>query len=439
MALIKCPECGKEKVSDTAEACPDCGYGIRVYFDKIKLEELQREKNERERKELERKTKEIEAAKMETKMKRQEFLGKYKYSLVIGLVAIIILFVLFGATLYLKSDSKKYQDAQKLFDNESYLEAKDIFLNIKDKRTVEDEINNCNYNIAKQLIAQGQYSDAIDMLGVVYGYTDTLELINEAKYGIAMDFFASGNTKDAFEILYGFKDSENYSEDIMMCIEQDNKAVFDFAEELYEDAQFENALEIFNMLNKSESSEELKNYIWYCKEYIKIQGYWYNERDKNKYVVVDGNTITIHGSIISEATMKEYNNHIIGDGSYSIKPTILVNKTTNELYLKFEIDNASKDVTIRPPIGSDSLGFVRKYQKGEQDIILISVYLKDDAQSPYWRVEPQIGMTADEVRSSTWGNPKKKDTYSWGVKEQWVYSGYRYIYLEDGIVTSISE
>lgn len=36
MALITCPECGREKVSDTATACPDCGYGIKEHFDKIK-------------------------------------------------------------------------------------------------------------------------------------------------------------------------------------------------------------------------------------------------------------------------------------------------------------------------------------------------------------------------------------------------------------------
>ena len=34
MALIKCPECGREKVSDTAEACLGCGYGIRKHFEK---------------------------------------------------------------------------------------------------------------------------------------------------------------------------------------------------------------------------------------------------------------------------------------------------------------------------------------------------------------------------------------------------------------------
>ncbi len=38
--LVKCPECGKENVSDSAEACPDCGYGIKSYFEEIKQEEL---------------------------------------------------------------------------------------------------------------------------------------------------------------------------------------------------------------------------------------------------------------------------------------------------------------------------------------------------------------------------------------------------------------
>lgn len=57
------------------------------------------------------------------------------------------------------------------------------------------------------------------------------------------------------------------------------------------------------------------------------------------------------------------------------------------------------------------------------------------------RPDPSIGMTADQVRNSTWGSPKEinKSTYSWGTKEQWVYSDYRYIYLENGIVTSIHD
>ena len=53
---------------------------------------------------------------------------------------------------------------------------------------------------------------------------------------------------------------------------------------------------------------------------------------------------------------------------------------------------------------------------------------------------PKVGMTAEQVRKSRWGNPNKinKDTYSWGVTEQWVYK-QGYVYLENGIVTSVSE
>ncbi|MEA4921054.1 MAG: zinc ribbon domain-containing protein [Clostridiaceae bacterium] len=35
MALVKCPECGRENVSDSAEACPSCGFAIKKHFDQI--------------------------------------------------------------------------------------------------------------------------------------------------------------------------------------------------------------------------------------------------------------------------------------------------------------------------------------------------------------------------------------------------------------------
>lgn len=42
MAIIKCPECNHD-VSDTAVACPSCGYGIKKHFDDIKLQEKRQE------------------------------------------------------------------------------------------------------------------------------------------------------------------------------------------------------------------------------------------------------------------------------------------------------------------------------------------------------------------------------------------------------------
>lgn len=40
MALIACPECGKEKVSDLAETCPECGFPIKTYYENKKKSEL---------------------------------------------------------------------------------------------------------------------------------------------------------------------------------------------------------------------------------------------------------------------------------------------------------------------------------------------------------------------------------------------------------------
>lgn len=32
MALVKCPKCGREGVSDKATSCPGCGYNIKKHF-----------------------------------------------------------------------------------------------------------------------------------------------------------------------------------------------------------------------------------------------------------------------------------------------------------------------------------------------------------------------------------------------------------------------
>lgn len=53
MALVDCPECGRENVSDTAEQCPQCGYAIKNYFEREKRkayyaeQELVLKKNEK--------------------------------------------------------------------------------------------------------------------------------------------------------------------------------------------------------------------------------------------------------------------------------------------------------------------------------------------------------------------------------------------------------
>lgn len=54
--------------------------------------------------------------------------------------------------------------------------------------------------------------------------------------------------------------------------------------------------------------------------------------------------------------------------------------------------------------------------------------------------KPKIGMTKEQVINTKWGEPSKRniDEYEWGTFEQWVYPNYRYVYFENGIVTSVS-
>lgn len=110
----------------------------------------------------------------------------------------------------------------------------------------------------------------------------------------------------------------------------------------------------------------------------------------------------------------------------------------NNLYIfnsKEDTKDFSKAVFIFK-YEADTLTYDYKYDTFSVKKISNDIQLPETSYVP----EPSIGMTATEVTTSTWGKPKKinKSTYSWGTREQWVYGDGRYIYLEDGIVTSIS-
>lgn len=59
--LVVCPECGKEKVSDSAESCPECGYNIKKHFDDIRKAEQEKKEAEKKKKEEEERIKKEKA------------------------------------------------------------------------------------------------------------------------------------------------------------------------------------------------------------------------------------------------------------------------------------------------------------------------------------------------------------------------------------------
>ncbi|MGG2055916.1 hypothetical protein ABFY48_16135 [Lysinibacillus pakistanensis] len=52
-----------------------------------------------------------------------------------------------------------------------------------------------------------------------------------------------------------------------------------------------------------------------------------------------------------------------------------------------------------------------------------------------------IGMTKEEVLVDGWGKPIdiNRTTTTYGVSEQWIYDDYKYLYFEDGILTTIQD
>jgi hypothetical protein len=52
-----------------------------------------------------------------------------------------------------------------------------------------------------------------------------------------------------------------------------------------------------------------------------------------------------------------------------------------------------------------------------------------------------LGMTKEEVLTNGWGRPIEinRTQSTTGTSEQWVYSGFKYLYFEDGILTTIQD
>lgn len=94
MALVNCPECGKSNVSDTAEQCPECGYGIKAHFVKIKLEEMRIESEKqaeirRQEFEAEEKRRQEERIKNVPKLEKPQLIAPIVVTVISALITLL--------------------------------------------------------------------------------------------------------------------------------------------------------------------------------------------------------------------------------------------------------------------------------------------------------------------------------------------------------------
>lgn len=121
--------------------------------------------------------------------------------------------------------------------------------------------------------------------------------------------------------------------------------------------------------------------------------------------------------------------------------TLYIFKDKNDItdkekaFLKFQYNNEKLTYNFIP-------GYEHNNYLGREYTINLNK-ISDNVEKPSKEIikEPKIGMTKAEAEVSTWGKPNKinKTTTAYGVSEQWVYSNNRYLYFDNGKLTSIQE
>lgn len=233
------------------------------------------------------------------------------------------------------------------------------------------------------------------------------------------------------------------------------KLKYDTAKELIKKQQYNEAYDILISLsahvNKFPDLFSLIKNVRLSE--LKKQKKWTDDEGKDR-IIVSGNTVKVKLHYTSKNWKDKVANYT---GKISRKRC-----TTNKIAV---VHNGKVDYILSASNSGDSLFYgelsyevydaregedvnlfskqgLADYKESEKQYEESSEKKKQEGKSSQKSIEkptPQIGMTASEVEASSWGKPVRKNIteYPWGKREQWVYSIYRYIYFENGRVTSI--
>lgn len=333
----------------------------------------------------------------------------------------------------------------KYIEENKHEEALDLIKKVEESVGTDDKLRECKYQLALVIEDRGDKYRLFSSLG---DYKEAEEKAKESYYDWAV--YLSGykiqqpTAYKMFAELGDYKDSKQKAEELLA--KMDTKEVYELGVESYMDRDFESAKFFFK---KCKNYEATKQHIEYIDILEKAEGVYeyFNEDDKegyssrNRYVVIDGRDLIIY-DFTRDVDITSYEDVLLTDGGdYGIV------FTTREQYPETStcdvyVSKNGKNLQLREMW----IGEFFKYKKTSE---YTAAELKErwveswskPSDSSSSKPTPRVGMTADEVKASSWGSPIKinKRTYSWGVKEQWVYLGERYIYLEDGKVTAISE
>lgn len=308
MALIKCPECGRD-VSDSAITCPNCGYPLKQNQEEEK-ESVVEQAVTNESEDSEVTNPEIIQAEVVSvgipttdvkvsEKKKFDFPKNKKIIIGIGAVAAV---AIIGGILFYNSDPSKYNRALKAYNNKDYVAAADGFKKVMNYKDAEKMYTTAlhkedvrNDKTAPQITVD-EDSIVIDK----GGNFDVNEWVND--HVNFSDSVSTDLKKDIKSNIDTEKTGE-YTIDITCVDEAGNEAtktVSAVVQMKYEDLVY---LASYTMLKEASSAEDYGNLI---------RKVWYNaifkeeDTETNKYTKKSGTFVSDFNDALSNLFADEY-------------------------------------------------------------------------------------------------------------------------------------
>lgn len=346
----------------------------------------------------------------------------------ISIVCLMVLLILTGCSKEVNNDANK-DNIVTTIDNNKLSEEDQIWIDAQ-----KDEIYNQKITIKSPERVKAVNDNIVN--NELQSRSETYE-----------DFFALKNNIDVLEKI---KDENKFAKEFLNQIDKTN--IVDICSSGTDLEKYLLYTYLNIRLNHYEGIGKYSN--WITDNYKKLDGMElltiYSKGFDGENLVIERNTKKTPYFVFG---FKSDNNEEIwvkvyaGDSYFPINyydsfDAVLSNESSKDKLTPYmEIDSSVIDRVIRN--NNEFLSFYIKYKeeyyypKYDNEHGITGQYLDKKVE----KKDPKIGMNEFEVLNSTWGEPKKKNITETqnGKHEQWVYSNNKYIYFENGIVTSIQK
>jgi len=318
-----------------------------------------------------------------------------------------------------------YQLAEREYDLER---AYGMYRSIMGYKDADEKGHECAYQLAE---VETDNKKAYNWYQYIWDYKDSAEKGTERYYKYAVDLISS-DWEDAFSIFVELGDYKDAKQNAKEIVKGREDRVYIIAEYAYFKGEYSKAKLYLNYISKLDEAKLLLEYIEMIDEFQGV--YFTPDSYLREYIVLEGNLLIFYDFYNGKSYIEEI---AIWDCYGS--PAIVEVSDLNSKFgvsLRWYPKKEDAELILRELSHNDETIYRKSNTtKAELDRKIRNITPKPQKSEPY------IGMTSEQVKASTWGSPSKinKTTYAWGIHEQWVYYGNRYIYLEDGIVTAISE